>query len=153
MSASRASRRVRFGFSWTAVYSVSPSSAKQMGTTRGEPSGRIVASRATGSDSGRGKAGANEDLRPPELARVHRRVERLGERRGPEGGRHTLLIRVAVERRTLARYAPGGADHRFHPLGRHLLAERGARRPRDRLVHERPAEVVHTRAQRRLHAV
>ena len=54
-----------------------------------------------------------------------------------------------VERRPLPRPAAGGADQRLHRLRRHLLAVLGARRARDRLVHQRPAEIVDAGRERR----
>ena len=53
-----------------------------------------------------------------------------------------------VERRPLARDAAGRADELLHALGRHLLPELGSGGARDRLVHERPAEVVHAGGER-----
>src|SRR3954447_14077421 len=47
MLRSRWRSRVRFGFESTAVYSVSPSRTKTIGTTCGRPCGSTVASRAT----------------------------------------------------------------------------------------------------------
>ena len=52
---------------------------------------------------------------------------------------------VAVERRPLPRRAAVRADQRLHRLGRHLLPVLRPRRARDRLVHQRPAEVVDAR--------
>ena len=62
-----------------------------------------------------------------------------------ERARDLLGRRLAVERRPLARDAARGADQRLHPLGRQLLPPPRAGRARDRLVHQRPAEVVHAR--------
>ena len=63
-----------------------------------------------------------------------------------ERGGAPLGGRVAVERRPLARRPAVRADQRLHRLRRHLLAVLGAGRARDRLVHQRPAEVVHAGA-------
>ena len=91
------------------------------------------------------QAGPDEPRRRLQARLAHRRVERLGERRGRERGGAALGGRVGVERRPLARHAAVRADQRLHRLRRHLLAVLGAGRARDRLVHQRPAEVVHAR--------
>ena len=56
----------------------------------------MVASRATRALSGCCKPGPDEDLRASHPARVHRRIDRLGERRSAERSRHALGVRVAV---------------------------------------------------------
>ena len=75
--------------------------------------------------------------------------DRLGERRCRERGGAALRRGVAVERRPLPRRPAVRADQRLHRLGRHLLPVLRPRRARDRLVHQRPAEVVDARPQRR----
>src|SRR5262245_24816391 len=70
MFSRRFSRRVRFGFSSTAVYSVEPSSTKQIGTTCGRPSRPTVASRATGAAPASGTEGIGVARPLPDTARL-----------------------------------------------------------------------------------
>ncbi len=97
--------------------------------------------------------------RPDEAARtlepclVHMRVPRLCERVGPERARNLFRGRLAVERRSLPRDPARRTDQRLHLLRRELLPPPRPRRARDRLVHQRPAEVVHPGAERLDHAL
>ena len=108
--------------------------------------GRRVRSRA-------GKPRPHEPRRPLQARVAHRRVERLGERLGAERAPHLLLGRRPVGRRALARHPAGRADHGLHLLGRKLLAPLRPGRPRDRLVHQRAAEIVDAGGERLPHAL
>src|SRR5207245_6555812 len=64
------------------------------------------------------------------------------------GGTPALRRRVTVERRSLPRTATVQADQLLHRLGLELLTVLGPRRAGDRLVHQRPAQIVDAGAER-----
>ena len=95
----------------------------------------------------RARAGRDEPGVP------HWRIQGLRERLGTERAAHLLLGRRPVPRRPLARHPAGRSDQLLHPLRRQLLPPLRSRRARDRLVHERPAEIVDAGGERLPHAL
>ena len=71
----------------------------------------------------------------------------------PNEARTCPRVRHAVRRRPLAWDTTGGADQRLHLLRRQLLPPLRPGGPRDRLVHQRAAEIVHAGGERLAHAV
>src|SRR5262245_21571620 len=78
---------------------------------------------------------------------------RLRAMRRGKGGAVTLLWNSAVKRVALARHATKGTNDALHLGRRHLLSMRSTGRSRDRLVHQRAAEIVGSAAQTGLHAL
>src|SRR5579875_2743991 len=94
--------------------------------------------------------GSDQHAGPPHPGGRDRRIARLDQRRRAERARDALRVGVAVEGGALTGHTSDLADCCLDRLRWHLLAVACAGGARDRLVHQRPAEVVGARAQRQL---